>query len=171
MSQGQIMYPFPFFLLSVRDWSVKCEPNHGQHRCQNRIYVIHYGIWKKTGKAAKTVHIGHIINNSKYTSISLSWALAAYINCAQYSCYALVGLRSKQKQETHPVPQGGRETMTMTGGGVAGLHHIYIYIHTLHYITLHYVTLRYIALPYLTLHYITYTDRVRACVHTSLVHL
>ena len=32
-----------------------------------------------------------------YTSISLSWALTAYINCAQYSCYALVGWSPKQR--------------------------------------------------------------------------
>ena len=93
--------------------------------------------------------------------------MAAYINCAQYSCYALVGLSSKQKQETHPVPQGGRETMTMTGGGVAGLHHIYIYIY-IH--TLHYITLRYVTLPYLTLHYITLHTQIEL-EHVYILHL
>ena len=52
------------FFLSVCDWSVKFEPNHGQHRCQNRIYVRLQDL-KKNRKAAKTGHIGHIINNSK----------------------------------------------------------------------------------------------------------
>ena len=51
--------------------------------------------------SANSKSVQHLELITSYTSISLSWALTAHINCAQYSCYVLIRWRHFMWRCTH----------------------------------------------------------------------